>query len=193
MRGLSCGARIAESPARVSASVQAVGLLDASDGRNWPAYGGAYGDMHYSPLAALEQAVRMNAVSVEANLAALHWGRICIAAPKVVEQLLAPASTAPIASAHLPPRIAGRIAAFALGGAVAQRLRPTFLRSLGLRDTVRVGAWFVPVAQALARLKPERGKRCDIFGMIKAGRERLLQQLGGDVSSARASHHIERI
>lgn len=41
------------------------------------------------PIEAIEQAIRLNGSSVEANLRALRWGRCAVQAPEIVEKLLA--------------------------------------------------------------------------------------------------------
>jgi indolepyruvate ferredoxin oxidoreductase len=49
-------------------------------------------------LEALQEAVRMNGVAVEQNLAALAWGRAAVAAPEIVDAELYPAVPAPTLS-----------------------------------------------------------------------------------------------
>ena len=57
--------------------------------------------------ASLEQAIRLNAVAVEMNLAALAWGRASVAEPDVVARLQGPPEAA--ARAHAP-KPSGRVA-----------------------------------------------------------------------------------
>lgn len=214
------------------------------------------------PMSAIEQAVRMNGVSVDANLEALRWGRICVAAPAVIERLLAPADPVSPPSMLFGPAIESRIASLDLGAPLVTRLRlriaeliafqnaglaerfldrlhevrmaemrdggsgtrltelvmtnlykvlaykdeyevarlivqhydqarlsgeigagqkvkwllhPTFVRSIGFKRKVHLGAWFLPVARVLARLKSVRGKPYDLLGMTQVRRvERQL-------------------
>ncbi len=214
------------------------------------------------PLAAIEQAVRMNGVSVDANLRAIHWGRICVVAPELIDQLLAPADPAVVPADELDPSLERRIENLDLDDALLPRLRlrvaeliafqdvalaeryldrlndlrvaekrdrslgtrlteavmvnlhkllaykdeyevarlmvqhyerarlsgeiagsqkvkwllhPTFLRSLGVKEKVHLGKWFLPMARILARLKWLRGKPLDLFGMTEVRRvERRL-------------------
>jgi indolepyruvate ferredoxin oxidoreductase len=59
-------------------------------------------------LASMEQAIRLNAVAVETNLAAFAWGRACVTAPDVVARLETPAETAARDHAPKPPGRAAR-------------------------------------------------------------------------------------
>jgi indolepyruvate ferredoxin oxidoreductase len=59
-------------------------------------------------LASMEQAIELNAVSVESNKRAFAWGRACVAAPDVVARLESPAEAAVRAQAPGPPSRAAR-------------------------------------------------------------------------------------
>jgi indolepyruvate ferredoxin oxidoreductase len=59
-------------------------------------------------LASMEQAIRLNAVAVETNLAAFAWGRACVTAPDLVARLETPAEAAARAHAPKPPDRAAR-------------------------------------------------------------------------------------
>ena len=50
-----CGGNPAADPAELREKAMAVGLLEGADGDNWPAYGGTYGELHFSPLTEINQ------------------------------------------------------------------------------------------------------------------------------------------
>lgn len=51
----ACAAQPAGKAAETRKQAAAVGLLDDSAGDNWPAYGGTYGELHFSPLAEINR------------------------------------------------------------------------------------------------------------------------------------------
>ena len=66
-------------------------------------------------------------------------------------------------------RVAGR------GGKVAWKLHPPVLRALGMNRKISVGVWAAPAVKLLARAKPLRGTRWDLFGRNEVRRtERAL-------------------
>jgi indolepyruvate ferredoxin oxidoreductase len=66
-------------------------------------------------------------------------------------------------------------ASFGPDARLAWHFHPTFLRSLGVKRKVKVGAWFRPVLQALRALRVLRGSPLDLLGMTRVRRiERAL-------------------
>lgn len=86
------------------------------------------------PLNAIEAAIRMNGVSVDANLNAFRWGRIAVAEPGVIETLLAP--PAPIApeKAALDPDLEALLAGLDLEPALADRIRLRVVELIAFQD-----------------------------------------------------------
>jgi indolepyruvate ferredoxin oxidoreductase len=71
-------------------------------------------------------------------------------------------------------------------------LQPAFLRSMGVRNKIALGQWFVPFARALARLKFLRGTRADVFGTARLRRtERALVPLY-QATMIRALKHLDQ-
>jgi indolepyruvate ferredoxin oxidoreductase len=244
-------------------------LFDDHMPTNVVALGAAYqrGALPVS-LASMEQAIRINAVGVETNLAAFAWGRACVAAPAVVARLESPAEAAAAATRRTPQldrrarrlvesvgadgelrrlleirvpeliayqdrRYAKRYVAFVrevlaaegthtagrtqIAEAVARHhfklmaykdeyevarlhldaveqaklraefgtdaevwfnLHPPFLRALGMKRKLKLGAWFVPAFRALAAAHRLRGTPLDPFG--RAHVRRVERELIGE-------------
>ena len=76
------------------------------------------------PVEAVEQAIRLNGVAVDRNLAAFTWGRRWVAQRSVVEQELArrSASGLRVDTGRLPDQLARRIARFGLSDLVGGRI-----------------------------------------------------------------------
>ncbi|MEM7287546.1 MAG: DUF6537 domain-containing protein, partial [Actinomycetota bacterium] len=99
--------------------------------------------------ASLEQAITLNGVAVEANVAAFRWGRLQVESPDAVAEVVGGGATAPRpATVEIPSEIAARIAG--VGGSQALRDRLEFLAA----ELVRWGSarsprsWIDTVDQA---------------------------------------------
>ena len=103
-------------------------------------------------LASMEQAIRINAVGVETNLAAFAWGRACVAAPDVVARLESPAEAAAAAAARArqPDR----------AGAQARGLRRRRWRAAPAAGDPRAGADRLPGPRVRRALRRHSCARC---------------------------------
>jgi len=111
------------------------------------------------PRAAIEQAIRMNGVAVDANLRAFHWGRIAVHAPALVTQTLQPASV-PTPATTLPPALSTPLAALALDPQMEARVALRLAELTAFQDSALA-------ARYLARLGAVAGISRDP-GLIEA-------------------------
>ncbi|MCB1386346.1 MAG: indolepyruvate ferredoxin oxidoreductase family protein [Nitratireductor sp.] len=84
------------------------------------------------PIEAIEQAIRLNGSSVEANLCAIRWGRCAVQAPEVVEKLLAGRIEEP--EVTIPAAHERQIADLDISGALARTIRIRTAELIAFQD-----------------------------------------------------------
>jgi indolepyruvate ferredoxin oxidoreductase len=101
---------------------------------------------------------------------------LALAVARNLYKLMAYKDEYEVARLHLDSAAQAALAqAFGNGGRVYWHFHPTFLRSLGFRDKIRVGRWFTPVLKMLRAAKKLRGTRFDPLGATQVRRiERAL-------------------
>lgn len=101
---------------------------------------------------------------------------LSIALARYLYKLMAYKDEYEVARLLLAPKEAKQIETlFGNQGKVYWHLHPSFLRALGVKRKVKVGAWFTPALKLLRALKGVRGTRLDVFGLgVVRKRERAL-------------------
>jgi indolepyruvate ferredoxin oxidoreductase len=101
---------------------------------------------------AMEAAIRLNGAAVEKNLAALTWGRACVADPDRVAALEAPGPSAPPAADEPLDALVARRAAELTDYADARYARryTVFVDRVAAEERARCGDDAAPVARAVA-------------------------------------------
>jgi indolepyruvate ferredoxin oxidoreductase len=100
------------------------------------------------------------------------------AVAKSLHKLMAYKDEYEVARLHLDSAAQAAIArSLGSGGRVYWHFHPTFLRALGVKNKVKVGAWFRPALSMLAAMKPLRATSLDLFGRTRV--RRIERELPG--------------
>ncbi|NML47254.1 indolepyruvate ferredoxin oxidoreductase family protein [Ramlibacter sp. G-1-2-2] len=101
---------------------------------------------------------------------------LALAVARNLYKLMAIKDEYEVARLHLEPAAQQALqASFGPGARIAWHFHPTFLRSLGVKKKLKLGAWFRPALQVLRAMKAVRGTSLDFLGMTRVRRvERAL-------------------